>query len=326
MPAKVLVTSRTYQLNPVAIEALKKTGWDLTMMLPEDAAKTDKLIAAMPRHQAMLAGAEPITPLVLEASEGMKIISRTGIGTENVDLPTATRKGILVTFTPGANHDAVADFVMVLALELARRAWWGFDIMKARKWGPYQGSELPGKVMGIFGFGRIGKEVARRAHGFRMNILVHEPYYQDHEFAAQVGAQFASSDRVFTESDFISLNSFQSPETINMVNARTIGLMKPTAFIINTARGGLVNEADLLAALKAKRIAGAGLDVFSQEPTYDTPFAELDNCIVTPHQAGYTYEALTRMGLMAIENVEAVLAGRRPNPGCVVNPEVYGNK
>ncbi|MCL4534981.1 MAG: phosphoglycerate dehydrogenase, partial [Bacteroidetes bacterium] len=288
MAPKVLVTSRTYQMNPTAIEALHRTGYDITMMKPEDAAQTDKLIAAVPGHDAMLAGAEPITPAVLEAAQGLKIVSRTGIGVENVDLPTATKKGIVVTFTPGANHDAVADFVLTLMLELARRAWYGYDIMRAGKWGPYQGIELPGKTMGIVGFGRIGKEVARRAHGFRMEILAND-VVRDHEFARQVGATFVSLEELLRRSDFVSLNCFQSPETMGMVNRSTIALMKPTAFLINTARGGLVNEADLLAALREKRIAGAALDVFSREPTYDTPFAKLDNCIVTPHQAGYTY-------------------------------------
>ncbi len=321
MAPRVLVTSRTYQMNQRAIDALHATGYDITMMKPEEAAQTEKLIAAVPGHDAMLAGAEPITPAVLRAADRLKIVSRTGIGTENVDLPTATEKRIVVTFTPGANHDAVADFVMTLALELARRAWWGYEIMRAGKWGPYQGIELPGKTMGIVGFGRIGKEVARRAHGFRMEILTND-VVQDRDFAAQVGASFVSLEELLCRSDFVSLNCFQSPETMGMINSRTIALMKPTAFLINTARGGLINEPDLLQALQEKRISGAALDVFGTEPAWETPFAKLDNCIVTPHQAGYTYEALERMGLMAIDNMVAVLEGRRP--AGVVNPEVYG--
>lgn len=320
MAPRVLVTSRTYQMNQRAIDALHATGYEINMMKPEEAAQTDKLIAAIPGHDAMLAGAEPITAAVIEASSGLRIISRTGIGTENVDIPAATKKGIVVTFTPGANHDAVADFVLTLMLELARRAWWGYEIMRAGKWGPYQGIELPGKTIGIVGFGRIGKEVARRAHGFRMNILTHD-VVQDHDFARQVGASFVPLDELLAKSDFVSLNCFQSPETMGMINSRTLGLMKPTAFVINTARGGLINEPDLLKALQEKRIAGAALDVFGTEPAWETPFAKLDNCIVTPHQAGYTYEALERMGLMAIDNMVAVMEGRKPNG--VVNPEVY---
>ncbi len=325
MPPRVLVTSRTFQMNQRAIEALnalRQKGYEFTIMTPEDAAKTDLLIATVPGHDAMLAGAEPIPSAVLEAGTSLKVVSRTGIGFENVDLPTATARDIVVCYTPGANHDAVADFVLTLMLELARKAWYGYEGMRAHKWQVYMGSELPGKTVGIIGFGRIGKEVARRCAGFRMNILAND-IYQDHEFATQVGAKFVERDEIFRQSDFISLNCFVSEDTRGMVNKHTIELMKPTAFIINTARGPLVNEPDLLEALRNKRIAGAALDVFSQEPTYDTPFAELDNCICTPHQAGYTAEALERMGLMAIDNMVEVLEGRRPNEAMVVNPEVY---
>jgi D-3-phosphoglycerate dehydrogenase len=320
MTFRVLVTPRTYQMNQRATDALQETGYSVTMMRPEDAAKTDQLMAALPGHDAMIAGAEPITPAVIAAADRLKVISRTGIGVENVDLPAATKKGIVVCNTPGANHDAVADFVLTLMLELARRAWYGYGVMRAGKWGPYAGIELPGKTLGIVGFGRIGKEVARRAHGFRMEILAND-IVQDHDFARQFGVTFVSLEELLHRSDFVTLNCFQSAENVGMINKRTIALMKPTASIINTARGGLINEPDLLDALQTKRIAGAALDVFSKEPTYDTPFARLDNCIVTPHQAGYAAEALERQGIMAVTNAVDVLEGRRPMG--VVNPEVY---
>lgn len=252
---------------------------------------------------------------IIDAAPKLKVIGRHGVGLEAVDLPAAKERGIRVVYTPQANKESVAEHFVALAIMLAKKIRLADIALRAGYWkARYEliGTELRGKTLGVLGFGRIGQQTARICrYGFDMRILYYDPLTFS-EAEREFGALRVDEKKLFQESDFISINMPLLPETKHFVGADLLKLMKPTAFIINMARGSIWNEADIVEALQTKRIAGAGSDVYEGEPvTGDNPLLKQDNFVGTPHMSAHTEEAMIRMSMVAAD-VLAVLEGREP--------------
>jgi lactate dehydrogenase-like 2-hydroxyacid dehydrogenase len=244
----------------------------------------------------------------------VKVIVTYSVGFEHIDLEAAARRKIPVAYTPGVNHEATADIAMLLLLGASRRAWEAQELIRMGAWRPLSpdmllGWQVGGKVLGIFGMGRVGQAVARRARGFGMKIH----YTNTSELPADVaGDAIYHKDPadLLRVSQFLSLHAPETPATHHFLNAKAIDLLPPGAIVVNTARGGLVDDADLIAALKSGRIAAAGLDVFEGEPKLNPEYISLKNTFLLPHIGSATIETRTAMGMLALDNVDAVLSGR----------------
>jgi len=244
-----------------------------------------------------------VTARVLANPGRLKGVARAGVGVDNIDIPAATRKGILVMNTPGGNTLSAAEHTMALMLAMSRNVVQACNSLKSGAWDrkKYTGNQLNNKVLGVIGLGRIGMAVARMAHGLNMKILGYDPLSAPKD-AEQVGIEVTDKlERVFREADFITIHVPKNPQTLNMIGAEQIAMMKPTVRLVNCARGGIINEDALYDALAKKKIAGAALDVFSSEPPQDLRFTTLDNCIVTPHLGASTEEAQVEVAVEAAE-------------------------
>jgi glyoxylate reductase len=264
---------------------------------------------------------------VLDAAPDLKIIANMAVGFNNVDVAEATRRRIPVSNTPGVLTDTTADFAWTLLMSAARRVVEGDRFTRAGRfhgWGPLMmvGQDVYGKTLGIVGFGRIGRTVAKRAGGFDMKVLYYDLHPADPDTEKALNARSVSMDDLLQRSDYVSLHTDYNPETHHLIGAPELAKMKPTAYLINTSRGAIVDEAALVDALKNGTIAGAGLDVFEREPEIHPGLLELENAVLAPHIASASLETRTAMALMAAENVLAAMRGESaPN---AVNPEVYG--
>lgn len=280
----------------------------------------DILCQLVPGVDAMLVGEDHVTPKVLAAADNLKVISKNGVGTNQIDIEEATRCGVVVTNTPGANADAVADLTIGLILAAARRIPFAHNLTRQGEWEKVIGTEIWEKTIGIVGVGRIGKGVAKRATGFRMKILGYD-VYQDQEFARKVGLEYVTLDELIRQSDIVCLHVPLTPETEGMITREHLNMMKKNAYLVNVARGGVVSSSDLYDALTKGELAGAALDVFEEEPPVGNPLLTLDNVVTTSHIGAFTHESMERMGTTAARNIIAVLKGKRP--GFVVNPQVF---
>jgi len=264
---------------------------------------------------------------VLDAAPGLRVIANVAVGFNNIDVEEATRRGIVVTNTPGVLTDTTADFAWALLMAAARRVVEGDRFARSGRfngWGPMMmvGQDVHGKTLGIVGFGRIGKALARRASGFDMEVLYHDVYRADPDTERALNARSVTMDELLAYSDYVSLHTDYNPQSHHLIGAPELAKMKSTAYLINTSRGAIVDEAALVEALRTGSIAGAALDVFEGEPTIHPGLLELENCALTPHIASASLETRTAMAQMAADNVLATLKGERaPN---AVNPEVYG--
>jgi D-3-phosphoglycerate dehydrogenase / 2-oxoglutarate reductase len=270
---------------------------------------TDGLPAALADADALVVrSAVQVDDALMAAAPKLRVIGRAGVGVDNIDADAATRRGIVVMNTPGANAIAVAELTLGLMLALGRKLPTANSTMHAGKWEKksLQGTELRGKTLGILGLGRIGLEVARRARAFGMELIGHDPFVSA-AIARENGIRLCSTDELFQGSDYLTLHVGLTQQTANIVNERTLAMMKKGARLINCARGELIDEAALAAALKSGQIAGAGLDVFHQEPPKNSPFAELDSVILTPHVAGSTAEAQEAVGVQIAMQVREYL-------------------
>jgi D-3-phosphoglycerate dehydrogenase len=292
---------------------------------------------------------EEITEELLARSSHLKLIASVRAGPQaNINIEASTRRGIPVLYSPGRSSDVVADFTMGLLLAATRYIAKGHLLVKTRKitesnprrpgfaprdivWVtnnpenfPYlklKGIGLTGKTLGILGLGAIGKEVAKRAAAFKMNAIAHDPYVL-REHAERIGVRLVDKDTLFREADFVSVHVKAQPRTVSLVGRRELELMKTTAFFINTARGAIVDQKALYRVLKNRRIAGAALDVFENEPLKpDDPFLNLDNVVLTPHIAGACYDNYEKASSIVIRGIEDYLKGARPQH--VVNPDVF---
>ena len=264
---------------------------------------------------AVLAGSEPYPRELLEDCPSLKVISRNGIGYDAIDLAAATDCGIVVAFVPDAMVDAVADLTMGLLLSTARGLTIYDRAMKEGRWHRVLGADVAGRTLGLIGTGRIGLAVARRARAFRLRLVGHDPY-PNPLFVEELGGDYLPLDELLEVSDFVSLHLPAMAETRGFLGSKELGRMKPSAFLINCARGSLIDEDALLEALRTGQIAGAGLDVFSSEPPIPDSAADriarLPNVIATPHVAAATPITAAKMGRAALQNILDVLNGKTP--------------
>ncbi len=281
-----------------------------------------ELMTEVPGCVASLAGSEPYTRAVIAkaAAAGLKVIARAGVGYDAVDLQAATDHGVAVCYAPGTNQDAVAEHAFMLMLALVRRLREQDIELRQGLWPRRAVGNLRGNTLGIIGLGRIGKAMAKRAIPFGLEVIATE-ILPDHEFAKAHNVTFVPLEELFRRADIITLHVPKTPLTKNIINRDSLALMKPTAFVLNTSRGGVVNEKDLYEALVAKKIAGAGLDVYEVEPPDKNPLFTLDNIIVTAHTAGVDERSRQEMARLPALAIVKLLAGEWP-ADWIVNPEV----
>lgn len=259
----------------------------------------------------LVVGLQRITERVLDAAKRLKVIGRCGVGLDNIDLKAAGARGIPVVYTPGANAQTVADLTLGLLLALARKIPQADRMTRDHQWKRIMGNDIWGKTLGICGLGQIGANVAKRAKGFDMNVIAYD-LFENPPLAAERGIQYRSKEVVLKEADFITLHLPLTAETRGFIGIDELKAMKKSAFIVNTSRGGIVDEKALYFALKEGEIAGAALDVFECEPPGKTPLVELENFIGTPHIGGITTEAISRIGMTVAQDIIAVLKGQPP--------------
>ena len=271
-----------------------------------------QLAALLPGVDGYIAGVDTIDAAALAAADRLRVIARYGVGVDNVDLAAAAARGIVVTNTPGANARAVAELTVALLLLLARPVLRAAAETRHGGWPRLPGLSLAGKTVGLVGFGAIGQQVARLLSGFECRLLAYDPLLSP-ATAGALGVQAVSLDALLAASDFVSLHAPALPETRGLVDAAFLGRMKPGAALVNTARGELVDEAALLAALAGGRLRGAALDALAQEPPpADHPLLALPNVLITPHMGAHTDGATTAMGRLALADCLAVLRGETP--------------
>jgi D-3-phosphoglycerate dehydrogenase / 2-oxoglutarate reductase len=299
----VLIATRSFgstSKKPWAV--LEEAGFELVRADMSIPMTEDRLIELLDGVSGAIVGVVPLTERVLKNSPNLKVISMHGVGVDHIDIKAAAKLGVVVSNCPGTNDQAVADLTIGLMIAVARKIPFANQELRDGQWKRYSGNELWSKTIGLVGFGRIGSGVAKRALGFDMRILVHDPYVKPESIVLR-GVEFVSFDDVLTLSDFISLHASLTDETREMIGSEQFGKMKPSTYLINTARGGLINEDDLIAALTANKIAGAGLDVFIEEPPLGSELLNLKNVVVTPHIGAHTMEAIERMGIFAAMNI-----------------------
>jgi len=321
---KILITARSFRKSEGPHkQMLREAGYELVECPNEHPLAAAELVRWIGDVDGAILGLDAVTEEVFAAANRLRVISRFGVGVDAVDVPAATRHGVVVTITPGANSVAVAELAIALLLALARSIPYHDRVAKQGKWNRVQGMELSGATMGIVGLGRIGREVAQRASALGMRILAYDPMLPPESFVG-LAVERCDLEDLLAASDAVSLHLPLTHETRNLIDARALARMKPGAYVINTARGGLIDEAALYDALVNKDIAGAACDVFAKEPPEPSGLVALDNFIATPHIGSATGQTTTRMGVLAAENALAVLRGERP--AGVVNPEVFAQE
>jgi D-3-phosphoglycerate dehydrogenase len=268
----------------------------------------DELIAHVDGFDGVCCGVEPFTRKVIAASPRLKSIARTGVGFNSIDLEAAEDYGVIVTTTPGANRHAVADHTLGFMIMLAHRIPANQQMVANQKWTRVVGKDVYRKTVGIIGVGAIGKEVAKRAAGFNMNLLGFD-ILRDYTFGAEVGLRYVNLHELMSQSDFITLHVPYYELTHHMIGEAELNLVKPTSYLINTARGGVVDEAALYNVLTNGKMAGAALDVAENEPNFASPLMKLENVIWTPHVAGITDESRLACLEGACRNTLAILTG-----------------
>lgn len=316
---KALCTSLGGKEGP-HLTMLAEAGFEV-VHTPEgaDLWQEDDLIGVLDGISAVVAGSEPYTRRVIEASPGLRVIARSGVGFDAVDLAACNDQRIVVATTPGVNHHAVAEHTIALLMGVARDFPKQDQHVRSAQWYRRKFPRVMGSTLGIIGLGRIGRAVATRARGLGMNVVSFDPY-ANVEFAEQWDVQLTGLDELLGRSDYVTLHSPANAETRHLINADTIAKMKPGSVVINTARGALIKEVDLIAALKSGHLRAAGLDVFEVEPLpADSPLIGMDNVLLSGHTAGLDNESHNGMFGMCAEIIAALHAGEWPNPECVRN-------
>ena len=316
---KILVTPTSFlkPVNAAAKERIEEFADEVVYNETGKPLQPEQLIEMLEGVDGYIAGVDYITAEVIErAPASLKVISRYGAGTDRVDIPACTKKGIVVTNTPGTNSVAVAELAFALMLNAARNIPALHDAVERGEWPRSEGIELRGKTLGIIGLGAIGRNLALRAKAFEMNVQAYDPYL-DEAFAQQNGINAMGLEQVLTTSDFVSLHVPLNEQTKHMVNAEMISKMKKGTFIINTARGGLIDEEAAAQAVQSGQLGGLGLDAFEEEPLVDSPLKGLPRVIFTPHTGAHTAEAVAGMGSMAVDNCIDVLSGKENK--CILN-------
>jgi|BEDMetMinimDraft_2_1075160.scaffolds.fasta_scaffold04713_2 D-3-phosphoglycerate dehydrogenase len=304
------MTPRILVADPLAedgIKRLKQVGLvDVKLKLSED-----ELVQDIGEYDALVVRSETkVTARVIEAAKRLKVIGRAGVGIDNIDVATATKKGIMVVNAPSGNIIAAAEHTIALMLALARRIPQADLSVRRGEWtrSKFQGSEIRDKTLGIIGLGNIGVEVAKRAKGLDMKVIAYDPIIPQ-DRAEQYGVKLVDLNELLSLSDFVTLHVPLTDSTRNLIGRAELNLMKPSAVLINCARGGVLDEQALYEALKDGKIAGAALDVFASEPPINSPLLELDNVVLTPHIGGSTKEAQISVAYEVADEIAAVLSG-----------------
>jgi D-3-phosphoglycerate dehydrogenase len=323
---KVLITARYFAVDPAPLEVLRAHGCecvhtDLDWTLGDGNVSDVRAVELLHGVDAAIISSLPLTASVLARTPQLKVVAIRGVGYDSVDVPAVTAHGIPLLIAPGFT-ESVADYTFALMLAVSRQVALADRIIRTNRWEVLVSTNIAGKTLGIVGLGRIGKAVARRARGFDMTILATDVVH-DEAFACQYDVTYLPLSDLLRRADIVSINAPLSQDTRQLVDEQALRLMQPTAFLINTSRGGLVDEQALAAALRQGRLAGAGLDVFHDEPLIDNPFAGLENVVLSPHLAAYAREGLRDTGVIAAQGVVEVLAGKRPDSAVLVNPDVY---
>jgi D-3-phosphoglycerate dehydrogenase len=312
---KILVTATSFKADSSgpAAEQLRRfvadRGGEILYNPCGRPLQEDKLIPLLTNAEGYIAGLDFITKKVIDAAPSLRVISRYGAGVDRVDLAAAKARNIAVCNTPGANAQAVADLAFALILAAARRIPALDRKTREGRWPRSTGIELYGKRIGILGLGAVGKAVAKRAQGFSMEVLAYDPYI-DTRYAEENHITVSGFDGLIAGSDVISLHLPLTEETRYIIDAAVMGRMKRGAIIVNTARGGLIDEEAACGLLKSGHLGGLGLDAYEEEPPSQSPLFELENVVVTPHTASHTAEAAANMAAMSVQNLIDVLSGK----------------
>ncbi len=311
---KILVSDK---LADEALEILRKEA-EVDYFEPSP----EELLNIIEKYDAIIVRSRTkVTAEVIERAKNLKVIGRAGVGVDNIDVKKATEKGIPVVNAPRGSTHSVAELVFAHMLSLARHLTYADRSLREGRWEKksLKGIELQGKTLGIIGFGRIGREVWKLAKAFDMKCLAYDPYASE-ESIRETGAEPSTMEKLLKNSDFITIHAMLTEETRHMISDEQFEMMKPSAYIINCARGGIIDEKALYNALKDGKIAGAALDVFETEPPGESPLFEFENTSFTPHLGASTVEAQIRAGTTTAEQVLKVLKGEKPD--FIVNPEV----
>ena len=292
---------------------------------PERPSRAEILKRVADKEALVCLLTEKVDEELLRTAPKLRIAATVSVGFDNIDVAACTRRKVVATHTPGVLDDTTADFAWTLLMAIARRLLEGDAWMRSGTWPGWDldqlcGGDIWGKTLGILGFGRIGRGVARRAQGFHMRVIYNDAIRPSPEVEKELHAEFVDRDTLFAQADFISVHVPLLPETQHLIGRENLAKMKRTAYLINTSRGPVVDEAALAAALEGKQIAGAALDVYENEPKANPALAARRDVILTPHIASASVETRTKMAVMAAENVAALFHGRRP-PNAI-NPEV----
>ena len=320
MPKILIAPATLAGIGGPFIQVLKGAGFDLVYPRKKEQMSETELLDHLGGVSATVAGSEPYTRRVLAAHPQLRVIARAGVGFDAVDLQAATQHGVAVTITPNTNQDAVAEHTFTLILALAKNLIAQHNGTVRGQWPRQANLPLRGRTLGVAGLGRIGKAVAIRGACFGMRLLAYEPL-PDHAFAAKYGVTLVTWEELLTQADFLSLHMPATAASRYIINRQSLAKMKPTAFVINTARGTLINETDLVDALHNKKIGGAGIDVFEQEPPGDHPLFHLENVVITPHAAGVDLQSRDDMAYSAAQAIVSLSKGEWPAEK-VVNPDV----
>lgn len=324
----ILITTPALQAaGTEAIQHLQQAGIQLTDISNSIPLSPDRLPHLLEQADAVIAGLDPYSASVLDSGQlsRLKLIARWGVGFDNVDIPAATRNGILVTNTPGLLDEAVADYTFALLLAIARGLVPASISLSRGQWQPAWGHDVHGQTLGLVGFGRIARAVARRASGFNLRILAHDPIPNPDELPTPV--TFVTLDQLLAESDFVSLHASLNESSRNLISTPQIARMKPTAFLINAGRGALLDETALALALHQGHLAGAAIDAFRSEPLpADHPLRSAPRLLLTPHQASFTRQTAARVSLATAQSILDVLHARCPrnllNPAVLAQPNL----
>lgn len=325
MSWKVLITARTItEVGTRALEILRSAGCDVIIPPKLGPLPADEILKLLPGVDAALVSPDGYNAAVLASPEAarLKIISRWGVGYDSIDIPAATKQGIVVAYTPGMLDDTVADYTWALLLGIARRIHEGHMGMAAGKWAPAWGHDVFGKTLGVIGCGRIGQAVVRRAAGFNLRVLSYD--VASNPNAEKLGVRFVPLDELLEQSDFVTLHAASTPQNRGMLGEAQFRKMKRSAYLINAGRGALIDEAALVKALKEGWIAGAALDTFITEPMKaDHPFRTTPNLLIAPHQASFARETGERVSNAAAQAIVDLMQGRKPS--LIVNPDVFAS-
>jgi glyoxylate reductase len=315
---------RIFVTQPIASSALARLQKIATVTINKESNKIiakSKLIAAVRKADILLSLLhDKVDRAVLAANPKLRAVTSMSITPDNIDVAEATKRGIVVTVVPPIVAEATADIHFGLMLAVARRMIEGDKMVRAGKFPGSQSNHLAGaavygKTIGLVGAGRIGQATARRARGFGMKILYWGPR-RKLDAEGEIGMEYVGLDRLYAEADFVSVHAPMNAETRHMISDKQFAMMKPTAFIINTARGPVIDEKALMRALKSKKIAGAGLDVFEHEPKLPPALKAMKDVVLTPHLGSAVMEVREKMANIVVDNIEAFISGRAP-PNCV---------